>query len=97
MKQDKCKSFNEKIEGELIRFYQYLLDKETTVREAAQTLGIYPPNLCRYKAKYEKEKVLIVTGNRECSVTGRYADTVTTNPQKIADHFNKQPQLRLAI
>jgi hypothetical protein len=89
--------FNEKIEGELIRFYQYLIDKEVTVREAGVALQIYPPNLCRYKARYEKEKVLIETGKRKCSITGFTAATLTTNPETVAEYFNRQPQLSLAI
>jgi hypothetical protein len=89
--------FNEKFEAEMIRFYSYLIDKEATCAEVTIALGIYRPNGCYYKARYEKEKVLIVTGKRRCSITGFPAATLTTDPAKVAEYYHGQPQLKLAI
>jgi hypothetical protein len=74
------------------RMLEYLQEYNATAGEVAARLGIYRPNVCRFKRQLEEEGLLIELGKTKCSITHFPASVLTCDPELIGTG-----QLKLAI
>ncbi|MEZ7505767.1 hypothetical protein [Flavobacterium sp. Arc2] len=74
---------NEKTKNEQKRIYQYLQTNTATSAMIAKALNIPQCNVCRYKAKLQKQNKLIELSKQRCRVTGYQATYLSTNVPRV--------------
>lgn len=74
------------------QFFEYLQSHTCTATMAAIALGIYRPNVCRFKRWLEESGRLWELNKAPCKVTGFRAAYLTTN-KDLAPNLPKQPSL----
>lgn len=67
-------------------FYEYLLINTVTASQVEAATGIKQKNVCRYKRVLEKANLLWEFKEIRCPITGHWAWTLTTDPNKVEVH-----------
>jgi hypothetical protein len=72
---------------------EYLKDNTATASMVTDRTGVPQKNICRYKRSLERAGRIWEVARKPCGITGYRAWYLTTDPEKIPNHYMTQLKL----